>query len=315
MINDYQFVDGSRLSTVIEALIFASDEPISGTKIRDIITDNEEQIEIDEDTVSGFVDKLNERYDENGLSFRIERMGGGYTFVTRQKFHYWLSIYQHENAYRKLSQSAIESLAIVAYRQPITKPEVDQIRGVDSGYILRQLMEKALIEVAGRADSPGKPLLYRTTRHFLRHFGINSVDELPKPREIEEILKDDDMAEHRQLLMERQLMLEELEEHDDEEIREELQSILSGETGNGESAEGEAETDEDSAENSGSSEENELSAETENNSGNAEAESELQQDQEQDQNYDQDEEAGEAGNGTDEDDDTEETEDSDRTKD
>lgn len=315
MINDYQFVDGSRLSTVIEALIFASDEPISGTKIRDIITDNEEQIEIDEDTVSGFVDKLNERYDENGLSFRIERMGGGYTFVTRQKFHYWLSIYQHENAYRKLSQSAIESLAIVAYRQPITKPEVDQIRGVDSGYILRQLMEKALIEVAGRADSPGKPLLYRTTRHFLRHFGINSVDELPKPREIEEILKDDDMAEHRQLLMERQLMLEELEEHDDEEIREELQSILSGETGNGESAEGEAESDEDSAENSGSSEENELSAETENNSGNAEAESELQQDQEQDQNYDQDEEAGEAGNGTDEDDDTEETEDSDRTKD
>lgn len=309
MINDYQFVDGSRLSTVIEALIFASDEPISGTKIRDIITDNEEQIEIDEDTVSGFVDKLNERYDENGLSFRIERMGGGYTFVTRQKFHYWLSIYQHENAYRKLSQSAIESLAIVAYRQPITKPEVDQIRGVDSGYILRQLMEKALIEVAGRADSPGKPLLYRTTRHFLRHFGINSVDELPKPREIEEILKDDDMAEHRQLLMERQLMLEELEEHDDEEIREELQSILSGETGNGESAEEEAVTDEESAENSGNSEENELSAEPENNSGNAEAETEPE--------HDKDEEAGEAANGSDgedEKDDTEATEDSDRTK-
>jgi segregation and condensation protein B len=107
-----------------------------------------------------------------------------------------------------LSQSAIETLAIIAYRQPITKPEIDQIRGVDSAYIVRQLMEKTLIEVFGRSDSPGKPLLYRTSKHFLRHFGLNDVSELPKPREIEEILKDDDMAEHRQLLLERQMMME-----------------------------------------------------------------------------------------------------------
>ncbi|HCI69543.1 MAG TPA: SMC-Scp complex subunit ScpB [Balneola sp.] len=212
MKNDYQFVDGTRLSSVIEALIFASEEPISGQKIKSIIVENEEQIEISEETVSDFVDKLNTRYDENGLSFRIERIAKGYTFVTQKKFHYWLSIFQHENAYRKLSQSAIESLAIVAYKQPITKPEVDQIRGVDSGYILRQLMEKALIEVSGRSDSPGKPLLYTTTSHFLRHFGINSVEELPKPREIEEILKDDDMAEHRQLLLEQSMIMEEEED-------------------------------------------------------------------------------------------------------
>ncbi len=212
MKNDYQFVDGTRLSSVIEALIFASEEPISGQKIKSIIVENEEQIEISEETVSNFVDKLNTRYDENGLSFRIERIAKGYTFVTQKKFHYWLSVFQHENAYRKLSQSAIESLAIVAYKQPITKPEVDQIRGVDSGYILRQLMEKALIEVSGRSDSPGKPLLYTTTSHFLRHFGINSVEELPKPREIEEILKDDDMAEHRQLLLEQSMIMEEEED-------------------------------------------------------------------------------------------------------
>ncbi|MFD2531641.1 SMC-Scp complex subunit ScpB [Gracilimonas halophila] len=217
MKNDYEFIDGTRLSSVIEALIFASYEPIPGSKIREIIVENEEQIEITEETVQDFVDKLNERYDENGLSFRIQLLGGGYTFVTESKYHYWLSIFQHENAYRKLSQSAIESLAIVAYRQPITKPEVDQIRGVDSGYILRQLMEKALIEVSGRADSPGKPLLYRTTKHFLTHFGINSVDELPKPREIDEILKDDDMAEHRQLLMERQLMMDDMDADNEED--------------------------------------------------------------------------------------------------
>tara|TARA_R110002124_G_scaffold162581_2_gene329665 strand:+ start:10459 stop:11178 length:720 start_codon:yes stop_codon:yes gene_type:complete len=223
MKNDYQFVDGTRLSSVIEALIFASEEPISGHKIKSIIVENEELIEISEETVSNFVDKLNNRYDEQGLCFRIERIAKGYTFVTQKKFHYWLSIFQHENAYRKLSQSAIESLAIVAYKQPITKPEVDQIRGVDSGYILRQLMEKALIEVSGRSDSPGKPLLYTTTSHFLRHFGINSVDELPKPREIEEILKDDDMAEHRQLLLEQSMIMDE-----EEEEREEPSSEVNG---------------------------------------------------------------------------------------
>lgn len=215
---DYEFIDGSRLSSVIEALIFASNEPISAAKIREIIVENEQNIEFDESTVDTFVQVLNERYESKGISFRIERVGGGYTFLTQKKYHYWLSIFQHENAYRKLSQSAIETLAIVAYRQPITKPEVDQIRGVDSGYILRQLMEKVLIEVAGRGDGPGKPLLYKTSRHFLRHFGLNSVHDLPKPREIEEILKDDDMAEHRQLLMSRQLMLE-AEEEDRVELK------------------------------------------------------------------------------------------------
>ena len=210
---DYEFIDGSRLSSVIEALIFASNEPLSASKIRKVIIDNEQNIEISEETVDEFIQLLNQRYEESGCSFRIERIGGGYTFLTQKKYHYWLSVFQHENAYRKLSQSATESLAIVAYRQPITKPEVDQIRGVDSGYILRQLMEKALIEVAGRGDGPGKPLVYKTSRHFLRHFGLNSVQDLPKPREIEEILKDDDMAEHRQLLMSRQLMLEAEEEN------------------------------------------------------------------------------------------------------
>ncbi len=216
-LNDYQFIDGSRLSSVIEALIFASDEPISAQKIRTIIVEQEDQIEIDENIVVEFIDKLNERYDEQGMSFRIQPLAGGYTFATQQKYHYWLSVFQHQNAFRKLSQSAIETLAIIAYRQPITKPEIDQIRGVDSGYIVRQLMEKTLIEVFGRSDSPGKPLLYRTTKYFLRHFGLNDVTELPKPREIEEILKDDDMAEHRQLLLERQMMME----YDNEERIEE----------------------------------------------------------------------------------------------
>lgn len=213
--SDYQFVDGTRLTSVIEALIFSSPDPISWDHIAGIIQESEEELKLEQESVSKIVDQLNLRYEENDLSFRIEEVGGGFTFVTQPRYYPWLSIFQHENAYRKLSQPAIETLAIVAYRQPITKPEVDQIRGVDSGYILRQLLEKMLVRVSGRAASPGKPLLYKTTDHFLKHFGINSVDELPRPREIEEILKDDEMAEHRQLLMERQI---ELEEEDADEI-------------------------------------------------------------------------------------------------
>jgi len=208
---DYRFVDGTRLTAVIEALIFSSPEPLDWQKIAEIVQESEEELQLDETTIRRIILQLNGRYEENDLSFRIEETGGGFTFVTQPRYHPWLSIFQHENAYRKLSQPAIETLAIVAYRQPITKPEVDQIRGVDSGYILRQLLEKMLVKVSGRADSPGKPLLYKTTKYFLKHFGINSVDELPKPREIDEILKDDDMADHRRLLMERQMELEDEE--------------------------------------------------------------------------------------------------------
>ena len=224
--NDYEFIDGTRLSSVIEALIFASPEPITAKKLCDLIAQGDEQLELDADAIEPFVDKLNQRYDENGLAFNIEHIAGGYTFSTKKRYESWLSIFQHEDAYRKLSQSAIESLAIVAYKQPITKPEVDEIRGVDSGYILRQLLEKVLIEVSGRLDAPGKPLLYRTTKHFLKHFGINSIDELPKPREIEEILKDDDMADHRQFLMDRQMELTEMREDAEEPIDEDNISLL-----------------------------------------------------------------------------------------
>jgi len=224
---DYQFVDGTRLSSVIEALIFASPEPISEEKICEIIAKGEENLGLEVDAIEPFVEKLNQRYEENGLSFNIEHVAGGYTFSTKKRFEPWLSIFQHESAYRKLSQSAIETLAIVAYKQPITKPEVDDIRGVDSGYMLRQLLEKVLIEVSGRLDAPGKPLLYRTTKHFLKHFGINSIDELPKPREIDEILKDDDMAEHRQFLFDRQLELKELQETaEDEDATETAMSLI-----------------------------------------------------------------------------------------
>ncbi|MDG5767075.1 SMC-Scp complex subunit ScpB [Balneolales bacterium ANBcel1] len=195
-------INGQKLGAIVEAILFAAEKPLSADDIARAITETELSPPIDESDISVVINGLNSEYEEGGRAFYIAVQGGGYTFATQPVYHSWLERFQHQNAKRKISPSAIEALAIIAYRQPVTKPEVDHIRGVDSGYIVRQLLEKQLIEVAGRYEGPGRALLYRTTPVFLQHFGINSIDELPKPREIEEILKDDDMAEHRQLMLE-----------------------------------------------------------------------------------------------------------------
>ncbi len=194
--------EGISLDTIIEGILFASDAPLTAEEICRNLQKTKHAVELRPSEVEFLIDKLNEQYEEQGRAFSITYIGGGYTFRTREDLHPWLKVFQHENEKRKISQSAVEALAIIAYKQPITKPEVDHIRGVDSGYIVRQLMDKGLIEVAGRYDGPGRALLYRTTSTFLTHFGINSIEELPKPREIEEILQDDDMAEHRQFMLE-----------------------------------------------------------------------------------------------------------------
>ncbi|HKJ32308.1 MAG TPA: SMC-Scp complex subunit ScpB [Balneolaceae bacterium] len=194
--------DGVTLHSIVEAMIFASSMPISAEDICRIISETDERLELMPDDIEQIVNELNDEYNSAGRSFDIQFIGGGYTFSTDNRYYKWLQKFQHENVSRKVTPSALEALAIIAYKQPITKPEIDHIRGVDSGYIVRQLMEKELIKVAGRAERPGRPLLYKTNENFLKHFGLNSVEELPKPREINEILQDDDMAEHRQIMLE-----------------------------------------------------------------------------------------------------------------
>ena len=194
--------DEFALKPVVESILFANPEPVAAKAIAASINEAADFYVVSADEVDQAIIELNYEYDERMRAFRIEKTGGGYTFTTRQQYHPWLKHIQHRNAYRKVSQSALEALAIIAYRQPITKPEVDHIRGVDSGYIVRQLLQKNLIEVFGRSDGPGRPLLYKVTEDFLHHFGINSINDLPRPREIEDILQDDDMAEHRQIMME-----------------------------------------------------------------------------------------------------------------
>jgi len=200
--------DPRDMQAAVEALIFASAEPVSAAAIASTLREADERVAIADNDIDQLVDSINAELLDQHRPYSIELIAGGYTFLTRSEQHRWLRIFQHRNAARRISQSAIESLAVVAYKQPITKPELDLIRGVDSGYVLRSLLEKNLIEVAGRAETPGRPLYYRTSTTFLEHFGLNSVSELPKPREIEEILKDDDMAEHRQLMLELKAELE-----------------------------------------------------------------------------------------------------------
>lgn len=189
-------------ASIVESLVFASPDPVSTEELCRLIMETEEGLELYPTDIEQAVESLNQDYLEHGRSFLIIHQGGGFTFATKKEYHRWLQKFQHENVSRKLTPSAVDVLAIIAYKQPVTKPEVDHIRGVDSGYLVRQLLEKELVKVAGRSDRPGRPLLYRTTSNFLKHFGINSVDELPRPREIDDILRDDDMAEHRQLMLE-----------------------------------------------------------------------------------------------------------------
>jgi segregation and condensation protein B len=153
------------------------------------------------------------KYDEN--SFKIIKVANGYLFATKQENAKYVGYLSSEKSKRRLSQAALETLAIIAYKQPVTKPELESIRGVNSDYILGSLLEKNLITITGRAETPGRPLLYSTTNEFLKYFGLNKLTDLPKPREIEEIMQDEDFIEQK-----RKIMMNVVEENIENELNE-----------------------------------------------------------------------------------------------
>lgn len=189
-------------NSIIEALIFSSDEPISENEIiRAIKGIDGEDTEITSEDISESIETLNNSYEENGRSFKIKKIANGYIFATTEIFAKYVGYLSSEKSKRRLSQAALETLAIIAYKQPITKPELEQIRGVNSDYILTTLLEKSLITITGRAETIGRPLLYGTTTEFLKYFGLYNLSDLPKPREIEEIMKDEDFIEQKNKIM------------------------------------------------------------------------------------------------------------------
>jgi segregation and condensation protein B len=126
------------------------------------------------------IQRLNGRYDELGRAFRVEEIAGGYQLLTRRKFSAWLRRLAHVPGEIRLSAPSLETLAVIAYRQPVLKADIDAIRGVNCGEILRQLMERDLVRISGRSEELGRPFLYVTTRHFLNLFGLHNLNDLPR---------------------------------------------------------------------------------------------------------------------------------------
>lgn len=176
------------LKQQLESVIFASDEVIT-TKLIRIALDDET---LSDEHIAKLVDELNREYEVTGRTFRIRHIAQGYRFLTEKQFHRPIQRLLQPKLARRLSQAALETLAIVAYKQPITKAEIEAIRGTNADYVIRVLLEKNLIEVNGRSEGVGKALLYATTKEFLDYFNLPSLAELPKPREIEELMREGD---------------------------------------------------------------------------------------------------------------------------
>jgi segregation and condensation protein B len=165
------------LEAAIEAILFASDESISSARLAKIAETTASQ-------VRRCVESLNKRYKAAGSAFRIEQIAGGYQMLTLAPFDRWLKKLITVRGMSKLSNAALETLAIISYKQPIIRADIEAIRGVQCGEVIRSLMYKGLVKIAGRAEILGRPMQYGTTRKFLEVFGLNSLKDLPKVEEL-----------------------------------------------------------------------------------------------------------------------------------
>jgi segregation and condensation protein B len=184
----------SNLILHIEALIFASEKPLTSMDVVELVNNAfgfmEDKITLDQ--VEASVEGIREKYASEFYPFELRQSGGGWQFLTKRDFHKTIAQLNGDKFLKRLSTAALETLAIIAYKQPITKGDIEAIRGVNSDYSIQKLLEKELIVITGRNEQmPGKPLVYGTSRHFMDYFGINSADELPR---INEILADQIVA-------------------------------------------------------------------------------------------------------------------------
>ncbi|HET6401611.1 MAG TPA: SMC-Scp complex subunit ScpB [Candidatus Kapabacteria bacterium] len=237
-----RYQSAESVAPIIEALLFASDEPLSAQELRALILGEEapdpslrnpESLEeppfalnpeievavgpeelapdngapsvngapsekkrkrkplLELSIIHEAVQILNDAYEATGRAFRLIEIAGGYQFATRSEFGEYVARLFREKSRRRLSGAALETLAIVAYKQPVSKNDIENIRGVNCDEVLKSLLEKNLVTITGRAETVGRPLLYGTTLDFLRHFGLPRIQDLPRPREIEELMKEE----------------------------------------------------------------------------------------------------------------------------
>ena len=165
------------VESVIEAVLFATDEPLTDSRLASIVETTGKQ-------VRQCIEALNEKYAKNHNAFRIEQIAGGYQMLTLSTYNTWLRKMLRARSDHKLSPAAMETLAIIAYKQPVIRVDVEAIRGVAVGEVIRSLMYKGLVKIVGRAEILGRPMLYGTTKKFLEVFGLNSLKDLPKAEEL-----------------------------------------------------------------------------------------------------------------------------------
>jgi len=165
------------VESVVEAVLFASDEPLPESRLANIVETNAKQIR-------QHINHLNEKYEANHNAFRIEQIAGGYQMLTLSPYNHWLKKLLRVRSDNKLSPAALETLAIIAYKQPIIRADIEAIRGVSVGEVIRSLCYKGLVKIVGRAEVLGRPMLYGTTKKFLEVFGLNSLKDLPKIEEL-----------------------------------------------------------------------------------------------------------------------------------
>jgi segregation and condensation protein B len=169
------------VESVVEAILFATDEPLTDGRLSTIVETTAKQ-------VRDCIQSLNEKYERNHSAFRIEQIAGGYQMLTLSTYNSWLRKMLRARSDSKLSPAAMETLAIIAYKQPVIRVDIEAIRGVAVGEVIRSLMYKGLVKIVGRAEILGRPMLYGTTKKFLEVFGLNTLKDLPK---VEELKKPD----------------------------------------------------------------------------------------------------------------------------
>ncbi|HEX3025302.1 MAG TPA: SMC-Scp complex subunit ScpB [Chitinophagaceae bacterium] len=235
----------------IEVLIFASEKPLTSLEVVELINNAfgfmDERVSLDQ--VESCLDGIREKYASEFYPFEVKESGGGWQFLTKKDFHKTISQLNGDKFLKRLSNAALETLAIIAYKQPITKGEIESIRGVNSDYSVQKLLEKELIVIAGRNEKlPGHPLVYTTSKSFMDYFGINTTADLPKIKEVlaeqiiegtiinpEDFTSNTDLPQEEVMIVEEEIIIEEttisiseegqlIENKDDEHKQEETSS-------------------------------------------------------------------------------------------
>ncbi len=172
------------LQRYVEALIFAAPDPLSRSDIKKALTANIFD-DIQSQDIDTAITELQQKYQSDEYAFQISEIGGNFQFLTKGAYHKLIEDYLRLSKGKRLSKAALETLSIIAYKQPLVKSEIEQIRGVNCDYTIQKLLEKELIEIKGRSDGPGRPLLYVTSDKFMNYFGLKSMKDLPQLKDFE----------------------------------------------------------------------------------------------------------------------------------